>query len=525
MAQKNINVGAVQNDHTGDLNRSAFIKINDNFTKLYESIDAHEDVDTSTIPPTTGDSLVWNGQKWVPKDNTNNDGEYGISCFSVGSVIERDIVLYHIIPWTVVFPIDFIGSKASVLTAPTIDIYFDIFINETNVGQLIFPQDSNTGNFSAPSEMVTYIGDEIKIIASGNTTIDLVDLTITLVGIDNGTSLAYRGIRTVQGLQGIQGPSSVSDITVEDNVGLTYDADTNILSSIYNTTIPDNVMSVPIGVVESMPASEWKIKNLVEVFDTILFPTIDASITTNKSVTLTVFESSTYDEIGRTVNRTLTAIFNQGRITNGDGSVGPTVVGAPTLYTFSGPNIVPDVSQENNEYTSDFDVIEGNNIWNVVTLHDANDIAYYDNKGNIGTNLDAYRVASSVSDQSPAIIGIYPYFWGVSDTLLSVSQIKSIIESGNSNKVLLPSSGTISIIFNTVSHYLWFAHDASKTTKTKWYVTALNQGYIGSPTDLFGEVNLSTINSPSDYWNNKQFKIYRSNYATSLDTIIELRNN
>ena len=42
MAKQTINVGQAANDGSGDPLRNAFIKANDNFTELYDSIDVQD---------------------------------------------------------------------------------------------------------------------------------------------------------------------------------------------------------------------------------------------------------------------------------------------------------------------------------------------------------------------------------------------------------------------------------------------------------------------------------------------------
>ena len=55
------------------------------------------------------------------------------------------------------------------------------------------------------------------------------------------------------------------------------------------------------------------------------------------------------------------------------------------------------------------------------------------------------------------------------------------------------------------------------TTKTNWYVTGINQGSIGSPSDFFGAVTTADIKSPNSYWDNVTFKIYISNTTTTQE--------
>jgi hypothetical protein len=302
-----------------------------------------------------------------------------------------------------------------------------------------------------------------------------------------------------------------------------------LLGTIYNTTIGDSVESVEVGGAEAgIQASEWKTKSVVEVLDTILFPTINASISSDRSVTLGVSGGGGTLEVGSTTSRSLTATFSQGSITNGDGTSGPSLVGAATQYTFTGTGI-SSTSQAGNVLSLGTPaIVFGSNNWAVTVDYAAGTGNYYDNKGNVGTNLDGSRVSGSVSDttSSPTINGIYPYFWGLADSQLSSAQIIAEIEAGNANKVVVSASGTISIQWNASSKYLWFAHDSTYTTKTVWYVTALNNGSIGGGTNLFGSAVTGDVDSPDTLWSARNFKTYITNYATSTasDTM-ELRNS
>jgi hypothetical protein len=116
---------------------------------------------------------------------------------------------------------------------------------------------------------------------------------------------------------------------------------------------------------------------------------------------------------------------------------------------------------------------------------------------------------------------IYPYFYGKASGSKPTGD-QALINGGT--KVKNVSSGTLVIPFNSIaSEFLWFAHPASETTKTKWYVTEINQGAIGgsiSPGgNLFPDPITVSINSPSALWSSINFKIYISNYPTELATV------
>lgn len=309
-----------------------------------------------------------------------------------------------------------------------------------------------------------------------------------------------------------------------------YINESGLLGTIYNTNVPDSTTNIAVGGASAgTPASTWKTKSVVEILDAILFPTIDAYISSDKSVSLGISGGGGTLEVGTTTARSLTATFNQGSITNGDGTSGPSLVGAATLYTFTGTGISSTAQASNVLSLGSPAIVFGSNNWAVTVNHNAGTGDYYDNKGNIGTNLDGSRVSGTTSDNtsSPGITGIYPYFWGLADTQLTLNEIIAVIQAGNANKVVASASATITITFNaTASKFLWFAHDATYTTKTIWYVSALNTGSIGGSTNLFGSAQTGNVNSPTSLWSSRSFKAYITNYATTTGSdSMQLRNS
>lgn len=288
----------------------------------------------------------------------------------------------------------------------------------------------------------------------------------------------------------------------------------------YEAAVGDGVTSVYVGGAAPEPASSWKSKTISQVLDAILFPTLPPTISEGKSVSLSVSGVSGNVEIGQTVSRILTANFNRGRITNGDGTQGPDLVGPATQYGFSGTGISP-TNQVGNTLSINVPVENGQNNWAVTVAYEAGTGPYYDNKFNPKDILDSQRVSGIASDSSssPVITGIYPYFWGVSDTYLSASDIAEAVSQGQANKVVAPANGTITINFNTSSpKYLWFAHWSGYPTKTSWYVSDFNLGLIGGSENTFGDVVTQNFASPDTYWTGS-FKIYRSNFPTDYSNV------
>jgi hypothetical protein len=366
----------------------------------------------------------------------------------------------------------------------------------------------STGSVSVQPTLVSgtnikTINDE-SILGSGNITIsggggitdgDKGDITVSDSGatwtIDNEAVTEAKLSTAVQGkLAEIDGKQAALSIDANEGLSLTGAA----LGTVYNTTIGDAVTSIAVGGAPAQAASIWKGLTLVQALDTILFPTILASIQTAKSVVLTVSGASGIQEIGQTISRTLTAAFNRGLITNGDNTTGPALVGAATEYTFTGTGI-SSTAQAGNTLAVSNTIVSGSNNWAVTVAHDAGTGDYFDNKGNVGTNLDGSRVSGTATDSAsaPTITGIYPYFYLKSASPISSSDMASAIAAGTATKVVGSSTGTLSIPYNMSAQYLAVAYPASSTTKTVYYVTALDNGAI---TVVFNAVETQSVNSP-----------------------------
>jgi hypothetical protein len=297
-------------------------------------------------------------------------------------------------------------------------------------------------------------------------------------------------------------------------------------SGTYNTTLPDSTGSVEVGGIESGTlVSDLKNKPFTEIFDELLFPTIEASITQNISTTLSVVGFQVvgnYAEVGVSGAITFSSTYNDGTITSGDGST-TDVTGPPNLYTFTGTGITVPIEVVSPSTTSSHTWVFGSNTFTGTVDYDAGTTPYYDNKGNIGTNLDASRVAGSISD-SETIIGVYPIFYHVSSSPISDVDMETAIENGTAQKIVTDSDGTISIPYNVNNEYFAVAYPNSSTVKTRFYVTDLDQGVI---TAVFNPVTTRAIDSPDGYWTNINYYIHTSDSALAAnpEPIIELRNS
>ena len=291
-------------------------------------------------------------------------------------------------------------------------------------------------------------GGKIKVTVENSPTLTVTGGDVTVDTVDNITFTGATVIDDGSGDVTITIDAG-SSITVEDNTGLAIDG-SDVMSTIYNTTIGDSVESVAVGGADPTPASEWKTKTIVQALDTILFPTILASISTLKAISLAVSGVNGIVEIGTTVARTLTATFNDGQIENGDGTTGPDLVGAATQYTFTGTGI-SSTPQVGNTLAISNTVVSGSNNWAVTVNHSVGTGLYYDNKGVSGVNLDEFRVAGSITDttSSPTITGRYQQFFGISNTAPANSaEVRSLSNSNftNTNSFVTPVFSNLSFV-------------------------------------------------------------------------------
>jgi len=305
------------------------------------------------------------------------------------------------------------------------------------------------------------------------------------------------------------------------NSGLAITSDS--ITTVYNTTVPDATVSLTVGGASAAAASSWKTKTVVQVLDEILFPTVLASIGTNKSVSLAVSGNSGTLEIGAAYSRILTATFNRGTIINGSGATNTNpLVGTAEDYTFTGTG-VSSTTQAGNTLSFTSTVVSGSNNWAVTATHGAGSGTYLDNKGVVGTNLNSSRVVGSATDSSssPTITGLYPYYYYKSSSPISTADMVAAIESGTATKVIASSTGTLSIPYNVTAQYIAVAYPTTSTLKTRYYVTVSDADVI---TVVFQSV-ATPISVTTPLWT-QTYNIHVSKSAlTNTNSIIELRNS
>ena len=424
----------------------------------------------------------------------------------------------------------------------------------------------NTANLITASNGLSKVGDDIQL--GGNLTqttlINTGPYDLVLSGIEDGDPSDYLLVLTPGGTVKKVEPSSLApSITLTPNTGLDWtDAPTNTeLRTLYNTLVDDDAMSIPLGGAISHPASYWKTKTFVEMFDEILFPTQYPTYTV-PLLALTGTTSQTL-EIGSTLPITLSATgsswdggafttISYSKVVNGGSPTTTSYTsftnGASvpfgTEFGFADPNS-PNIPKTAAPYTETLTI--------PAPASGSSSTVVYQSSGVYGaglpklTSLNAADTRAAIPPPyatpsistgpidggtlttSPiTITGIYPVFYGSIDqsTAHAPSDVATYIQTpstpGQTNtKSVVAGSAAFTAPFGTQNlKWFWIAIPASYTAKTR-FVQVWN-GYdrpFGSTEawDVLGTVNVTTA-----LWSGISYTVYMTNYVTGTQGSIQV---
>lgn len=267
-----------------------------------------------------------------------------------------------------------------------------------------------------------------------------------------------------------------------------------------------------------------------QILESMLVPTLNPTLTA-PSITSFSQNLSTTQEVGVSVTPTFTTNFSRGSISPAYGTSGFRS-GTPTKYVYSGSGNSRQVNttstSNNSAATGATTLVAGANTWGVYVAYSAGEQPKNSAGGNFGSPL----ASGSTAVSNTTITAIYPYFYGkvASGGAPSGSNrptATSALVSGGT-KVVASSTGTITITFAATSDdYLWFAIPSTSTSKTVWFVSALNNGSIGGSVSpggnlfpAFDSVNVTTV-----LWSGISYKVYISNYQSATSGAMEMRNS
>ena len=264
-----------------------------------------------------------------------------------------------------------------------------------------------------------------------------------------------------------------------------------------NTTVPATVGGITINT--SVDTLEGK--TFSEMFDQLLFPTINPTAQPVGGAS-TIISPTGIQEVGTSVNVTLTTTFTQG--TWRAGSIAATerdYFGLANNYRFI--NGATTINTTDNFYTfSNYTVILDSNTFSTQVSYDAGEQP-------VDSKLDPYESpnpAGTTNLETDSFTGVYPILYGMSATdYLSSGDIYL----ATSKAVIAKPTSPYSLPLNGTNLYVYIAYPAS-------YGGATLKDQNGFS---LGTYNINTRNISSPHWSNISYIIYRSPSLTTVPNV------
>lgn len=283
-------------------------------------------------------------------------------------------------------------------------------------------------------------------------------------------------------------------------------------------TIADITADLTVGGIDAqdvVPAGTTLQQFAESLLLTTFFPTLIAPSFSLSNNTGTV-------ETGSIVSPLLTFTFNRGAITGALalGVWNPALfqnfrAGASSSYTING------TTQPGNTVTvSGYTVLNGSNTFTGTVTYLVGPQPLDSKNINYLTPLPA----GTSPTQSTSFTGIYPCYYYKSNSPITAAAMQTAIGNGTATKVVGNSTGTLFIPYNVNGEYMAIAYPNSSTAKTKYFVTDLDKGDLGTLTSPFDLGTVLNCNSSLTYWSNIPYRIHVSPILTNSNPIIELRN-
>jgi len=348
--------------------------------------------------------------------------------------------------------------------------------------------------------------------------INVTPLTFTLFAqitdIEAGTGITinkFFGQATIS----VDGPSLAGNLLSWNQLTCKFDVDNS--GGTYNLSSPAAVCvgGICIGTVLTG-------KTAFELFEELLVPELFGTITA-PSIAVTLSTTGTF-EVGCTISQTVCGTFNRGCINPQYCSLSDKRSGCANAYQFTGcgmPSgfqacVLSPATQTNGAYV----LSAGTQTWTVQTRYDAGQPAL----GSKGTQYCAALVSGCTSIGSASITGIYPYYYG-KVTSGSRPAVTNVLVTGGT-KVVADSTGTVTVTFSSVGQWTWLAIPATSTSKTCWFVNALDNGRINNaPSDKYPDECVFSVCSGQACWSGINYKVYVSGYAATDASAIQFRNS
>lgn len=331
----------------------------------------------------------------------------------------------------------------------------------------------------------------------------------TMTGTLTGTDIGLSGNIYISGMtSGATGSVVYYDIV---SGKLSY-ADSSLLTPTYISNLAPTIATVdPFGGIPAgTTVASLTGKTFSYLFDMMVFPTKNPTITTQRSATLTG-TLTTPVEVGFALSPTLLATYNMGVITNGDGTTTTSLTGSASQYTFKLPDGTVDFVYATTNNTrsrsySTYAAVKGSNTWTVTIDYSAGTTPYYDSKGVASSLLNASRVAGSITATSSAVVAYY-YQWNGSGLAhpTTSADIRAL-----TNKSFLTGSnntGTFTITVLANMPEVYFYVPAGRTVQVL-FVESSNANVTGTFVKTDIQVTDATLTT------NVNYEMYVSNIGT-----------
>lgn len=269
------------------------------------------------------------------------------------------------------------------------------------------------------------------------------------------------------------------------------------------------------------------------IIQDIVAPPLNPTII-SPSIGFTISPSSVLYEVGSTISVTGCTVFDRGSINPAYCGACNKRSGSAVCYEYNVwgvPTCVVSSLPNNSILFSPYQAAPGTvNTLTSKVWYSSGCTPAYNSQGGV---YSAALSSGCTSISTINITGIYPYYYGkvasgnVAAGVNRPSGTVALITGGT--KVVCTSNSTVCVDFNSTSDdYIWFATPTASTTKTCWYVDSANNGTIGGCTSVGGNLfpDPITVSGVSNgCWSGQSYKLYISNYQTTSNKIIELRNN
>lgn len=153
------------------------------------NLDSLSDVDTTTVAPQAGQTLVWDSAASLWKPGTSSVAtKYRIG-FSVEEITPSptEVLMRHVFDSSVTFADDFVGSVARLGGAnPASEQVLSVKHNAVEIGFITVPIAGSVSFSTTGGSLVVAIGDELRIEAPiSSPAPELVGMSVTILGEEN----------------------------------------------------------------------------------------------------------------------------------------------------------------------------------------------------------------------------------------------------------------------------------------------------------------------------------------------------